>query len=179
MSGTAIWTNFAPPYAWIFMDRVETEFLEKEHFKPWIWLRYIDYKFFVWTHVEDEFYKFLERLNSFHPNLKFTSECSREEINWCNTVKLNNNQFVTYLYCKPTDSHQHLHYNSCHPDYMKKSSVYSQGLRIKMLCSDATSLTNHLKDLRPWFCNRGYPESMVKKTVKKSWKQKQGWTVMY
>ena len=167
MSGTAIWTNFAPPYACIFMDRVETEFLEKEHFKPWIWLRYIDYIFFVWTHVEDEFYKFLERLNSFHPNLKFTLECSREEINWCNTVKLNNNQFVTYLYCKPTDSHQHLHYNSCHPDYMKKSSVYSQGLRIKMLCSDATSLTNHLKDLRPWFCNRGYPESMVKKQLRR------------
>ena len=81
MSGTAIWTNFAPPYACIFMDRVETEFLEKEHFKPWIWLKYIDYIFFVWTHVEDEFYKFLERLNSFHPNLKFTLECSREEIN--------------------------------------------------------------------------------------------------
>ena len=30
ISGTAIGTTFAPPYACIFMDRVETEFLEKE-----------------------------------------------------------------------------------------------------------------------------------------------------
>ena len=33
VSGTAIGTKFAPPYACIFMDRVETEFLEKEHLK--------------------------------------------------------------------------------------------------------------------------------------------------
>ena len=45
---------------------------------------------------------------------------------------------------------------------MKKSGVYSQGLSIKRLCSDATSITNHLKDSRSWFCNRGYLESMVK-----------------
>ena len=33
VSVTAIGTKFAPPYACIFMDRVETEFLEKEHLK--------------------------------------------------------------------------------------------------------------------------------------------------
>ena len=71
--GTAIETKFAPPYACNFMDRVETEFLEKEHLKPWVWLRYYDI-FFLWTHLEDELYKFLERLNSFRANLKFTLE---------------------------------------------------------------------------------------------------------
>ena len=67
--GTAIGTE----YACNFMDRVETEFLEKEHLKPWVWLRYYDI-FFLWTHLEDELYKFLERLNSFRANLKFTLE---------------------------------------------------------------------------------------------------------
>ena len=71
--GTAIGTKFAPPYACNFMDRVETEFLEREHLKPWVWLRYDDI-FFLWTHLEHELYKFLERLNSFHANLKFTLE---------------------------------------------------------------------------------------------------------
>ena len=122
MSGTAIGTKFAPPYASIFMETVETEFLKKEHLKPWVWLRYIDDIFFVWTH--DEFYNFLEHLNSFHPNLKFISECSWEEITFLDvTVNLNNNQFVADPYCKPTDSQQYLHYNSCHPAHMKKSSV--------------------------------------------------------
>ena len=95
-------------------------------------------------------------------------EYSREEINFLDvTVKLNNKQFVTNLYCKPTDSDQYLHYNSYHLEHMKKSSVYSQGLQIKRLFSDATSLINHLKDLRSWFCNRGYPESMVKEQLKR------------
>ena len=162
VSGTAIGTKFAPPYACIFMDRMETEFLEKEHLKPWVWLRYIDDIFFVWTHGDNKLDGFLERLNSFHPNLKFTSERSQQEINFLDvTVQLSNNKFVTDLYCKPTDCHQYLHYNSCHPEHMKKSSVYSQGLRIKRLCSEDTALSNHLKDLKSWFCGRGYPENMV------------------
>ena len=32
--GTAIGTKFAPPYACIFMDQVETEFLESQVYKP-------------------------------------------------------------------------------------------------------------------------------------------------
>ena len=82
-------------------------------------------------------------------------------------MKLNNNQIVTDLYCKPTDSHQYFHYNSCHPEHMKKYSVYSEVLQIKRLCSDAPSSTNHLKDLRFWFCSRGYPESMVKEQLRR------------
>ena len=61
-SGTAIVANFAPPYACIFMNSVETEFLEKEHLKPWVWLRYFNDIFFVWTHRKDQLYKFLEQL---------------------------------------------------------------------------------------------------------------------
>ena len=34
VSSTAIQTKLAPPYACIFMDRMETEFLEKERLKP-------------------------------------------------------------------------------------------------------------------------------------------------
>ena len=33
VSGTAIGTMFAPRYAFIFMDRLGTEFIEKEHLK--------------------------------------------------------------------------------------------------------------------------------------------------
>ena len=35
ISGTAMGTKFAPPYACMFMDMVETEFLEQE-IKPWM-----------------------------------------------------------------------------------------------------------------------------------------------
>ena len=98
VSGTAIGTKFAPPYACIFMDRIETDFLEKQGLKPWVWLRYIDDTFFVWTHGEKKLDEFLELLNSFHLNLKFTSERSEQKINFLDvTVQLSNNKFVTDL----------------------------------------------------------------------------------
>ena len=34
ISGTATGTKFAPPYACIFMDQVETEFLKTQKHKP-------------------------------------------------------------------------------------------------------------------------------------------------
>ena len=46
ISGTAIGTKFAPPYACIFKDRVEQDFLETQELQPLLWLRYIDDIFF-------------------------------------------------------------------------------------------------------------------------------------
>ena len=40
-------------------------------------MRYIDYIFFIWTKSEDELEGFLQRLNAFHPNLKFNLEKSK------------------------------------------------------------------------------------------------------
>ena len=41
-AGTAIGTKFAPSYACIYMDEVETEFLKTQELQPLIWFRYID-----------------------------------------------------------------------------------------------------------------------------------------
>ena len=41
-SGTAIGTKFASPYACIFIDEVETEFLKSEELQPFLWFRYTD-----------------------------------------------------------------------------------------------------------------------------------------
>ena len=40
--GTAIGTTFAPPYVCIFMDEVETSFLDTQELKQLVWFRYID-----------------------------------------------------------------------------------------------------------------------------------------
>ena len=42
VSGTAIKTKFAPPYACIFMDQVESEFLKTQQHQPLVWFRYTD-----------------------------------------------------------------------------------------------------------------------------------------
>ena len=60
ISGTAIGTKFAPPYACIYMDQVEQKFLAMQINQPLIWLRYIDDLFFIWTHGEKELEKFVK-----------------------------------------------------------------------------------------------------------------------
>ena len=126
ISGTAIGTKFAPPYTCLIMDRIENEFLYSEIVKPWLWLRHIDDIFFIWTEGEDKLEGFLNRLNNFHPNLKFTHGESKSSLNFLDvSVSIVDNKFETDLFCKPTDCHQFLHFNSAHPFHNKKSIAYS------------------------------------------------------
>ena len=83
------------------------------------------------------------------------------------SVKKVDNRLETDLYCKPTDCHQFLHFNSAHPFHIKKSIVYSQGLRIKRLCSSPLVFQKHLENLRTWFYKRGYPQKVVDTQLKR------------
>ena len=61
LSGTAIGTKCAPPYACIVMDKVETDFLENQKLE-------LDDIFFVLTHDKQELQLFLQELNKTHLN---------------------------------------------------------------------------------------------------------------
>ena len=48
ISGTTIGTKFAPTYACVFMDQVETDFLRAQENAPLVWFCYIDNVFFIY-----------------------------------------------------------------------------------------------------------------------------------
>ena len=50
--------------------------------------------------------------------------------------------------------------------YVEKSILYSQGLRIKILCSSNAAFENHLESLKCWFQNRGYLKTLVDNQLK-------------
>ena len=80
--------------------------------------------FFVWNYGEENLQQFLEQLNDFHPGPIFTSEISTHQVNFLDViVKLEENEFLTDLYCKKADCYQYLHYDFCHPKHMNKSCV--------------------------------------------------------
>ena len=81
ISWTTTDTKFVPSYTCILMDHVETEFLEMQKHRPLVWFRYIDDVFFIWTHDEN-LSIFLEDLNKFHPNTKFSHEANQESIHF-------------------------------------------------------------------------------------------------
>ena len=84
--------------------------------KPMIWWKYIDDIFFIWEHGEESLEKFLKKLNTFHPTIKFTAEYLKEAINFLDVnVRLVEGELMTDLFVKPTDTHQILEPSSSLP----------------------------------------------------------------
>ena len=76
--------------------------------------------FFIWTHGTKELDSFLNELNRFHPNLRFTYGKSKERVYFLDlNLSLRNGAISTDLYVKPKDGHQYLHYKSSHPEHIK------------------------------------------------------------
>ena len=88
------------------MDEIGTKFFTQES-TPLVWFRFIVDIFFIWTHGKEHLEIFLQELNIFNPDLKFTYESNEKEIPFLDLkVKLNEGEISTDLYIKSTDSHQ-------------------------------------------------------------------------
>ena len=90
----------------------------------------IDDIFFIWTHGKEYLEIFLQELNNFNPDLKFTYESNEKEIPYLD-LNVNMYKISTDLYIKSTDRHQYLRFTSSHPNHTKRPIVYCQGLRLK------------------------------------------------
>ena len=131
------------------MDKTETDFLKTQELQPFVWLRYIDDIFFIWTHGEAELKKFMERLKFFLPNLKFIYESSKKRVAILDlNVSLENGSVTTDLHTKSTDCHQYLHYSSSHPDHIKISIMYSQTLRLGNICTYEEDFDKHALNMK-------------------------------
>ena len=82
LHGTAMGTRMAPANANLFMGDLEEKLLAQFPLKLYLWWRYIDDIFMVWTHWEDQLKDFI----------KFTHEFSKSHILFLDiTVSLDNN----------------------------------------------------------------------------------------
>jgi hypothetical protein len=167
VGGTAMGTKLAPSYANIFMADFEERFVYPYNPKPKIWLRYIDDIFLIWEHGQQSLDSFLEHLNSCHHSIKFTAENSTTAVNFLDTtVKVGtDNKLYTTLYCKPTDSHNYLLYESAHPKHTKSSLPYSQLLRIRRICSHIEDYDTNAVLIGSHFIKRGYPPHLVEEAI--------------
>ena len=118
--------------------------------------------FFIWTHGQSKLDSFLEHVNDFHQTVKFTSESSRDEVNFLDVMVVEKGcALETDLYCEPTDSNQYLQKASCHPWHTKKGIPYGKALRIRRICSNEGRFQERSEELIGWFTNRGYEENLL------------------
>ena len=63
LHGTAMGTRMAPAYANLFTVDLEEKLLAQFPLKPYLWWRYIDDIFIIWTHGEGKLEDFINRIN--------------------------------------------------------------------------------------------------------------------
>ena len=126
--------------------------------KPSIWIRYVDDIFMIWNDSEDKLKDFLAYINAVNPAIQFTHAHSFKSVNFLDVlVTLTNDGTIsTDLYTKPTDTHQYLHMNSCHPNHVKKAIAFSQATRILRICSDPATAQSRCNELIEYLVRRGH-----------------------
>jgi len=162
-------TRMAPSYANLFMAELETNLLTWTTHQPYVWWRFIDDIFAIWKHGRETLKQFLQEINLFHPTIKFTAECSEDRVNFLDTtVILDGTTIHTDLYTKPTDTHQYLSPESCHPKHCTTSIPYSQSLRLRRICSKVEDFTLRSNQLRTQLLARGYKEHLIDQQIQKA-----------
>ena len=151
---------------------VKSENLYKlDHFsKPFLWLRYLDDIFCLWTECVDKLKELFNYLDEFHPSIKFTMEYSEKQINFLDVLvtKFDSGEKLCSSLCtKPINRHQYLHATSCHRAVYKNSIAFGQAIRLERICSDENDLQWNLVSSESWLVNRGYRAKKVITEIQK------------
>ena len=83
-------------------------------------------------------------------------------------VKNENNIIKTDIFYKVTDTHQYLHFKSCHPRHCKLNVPYNLARRICTIVSDPTTQDTRLSELRDMLLARKYPKSIIENGIEKA-----------
>ena len=157
-SGTAIGSKLAPSYANLFSSIFERDLLDQYPIKPSIWFFYIDDIFMIWNDSENKHKDFLTNINTVNPAIQFTHAYSLKSVNFLDVfVTLTNDGTISAdLYTKPTDTHQHLHMNSCHPNHINKAIAFLQATCISCICGDPATAQSRCNELIEYLARRGH-----------------------
>jgi len=167
VGGTAMGTKLAPSFANLFMANFEEKHVYPYPTKASLWLRFIDDIFIIWEHGQTALDVFLDHLNSCHETIKFTAEHSHTSVNFLDTTVHLTNEGTLYtdLYCKPTDAHNYLAFDSAHPEHVKLGLPYSQLLRVRRICTKLDDYDDNAVIIGAHFRRRGYPDNIIEKAI--------------
>ena len=76
----AIGTKLASPYPNLFMTVLEKMFFQNSEFKTFLWLRYFDDIFDIWSQCSQRLKKLFNCITSVHPRIKFFMDYSATKI---------------------------------------------------------------------------------------------------
>ena len=168
--GVAMGSCVSPSVANIFMSQFERKYVYTHANKPFIWFRYIDDIFAIFTQSDEEIDNFIQHLNNVLPTIKFTFEMSKEQVTFLDTLVYldNSGNIQTTIYSKETDKHCYLLYDSAHTQHTEDGIPYAQFLRIRRICSTRDHFLKSSIKYAFAFINRRYPITLVFESLMKA-----------
>ena len=186
LSGTAMGTPPAPPYATIYFGLEEQKFLRHHRANLLFYRRFIDDVFGIWiksqiranpgversdssaaseTTNEEEDAKrwelFLDDLDS-APGLVWETETPKKSVVFMDlTLTIENGRIISSLYEKPSNRHLYIPPHSCHPPGMITGVVYGMVRRILTLCSDPIDQQKRLSRFVLYLRARGHHQETI------------------
>ena len=167
VDGCAMGSPLGPVLANIFMNSLETEFLEScpTVFKPMIYKRYVDDTFAAFSN-SSQANAFLDFINSKHPNINFTMELeNNNSLPFLDVLVSKNDVVTTSVYRKKTFTGLGCSFYSYTPLKYKIGTVKAlihQGFK---LCSNWAKFHSEMEFLQNYFTQNGYPSMLFNKLV--------------
>ena len=165
--GMAMGTPMSCNFANLSVSEVESNMLNEYEtatgIRPFLWLRYIDDVFFLWSDDEESLLKFIKFARTYSKSKGMKSSLDydvfyrQDTVNFLDfTVQIKNGEFETELSTKDTDAHLYLLSSSCHPKHTTKAIPKGQFISIRQICLSIDLYWKHANKYINFFTNRGY-----------------------
>ena len=168
--GVAMGSPLAPIMADVFMTKIETKLNRFSVNKPVLWLRYVDDIFCLFNTELNKILKFQERINNWHPNLKFTLEIeTNQQLPFLDVLVIKKaNQFETTIYRKPTHTDLYMLYDSNQPRRYKLGLIKTLIIRIERICSTEDHKKEEISRIHKVLEQNGYPKHIISKGIREA-----------
>ncbi|VDI10661.1 Hypothetical predicted protein [Mytilus galloprovincialis] len=87
-----------------------------------------------------------------------------------NIIKEEEEEIITDLYCKPTDTHQYLDFRSCHPSHTKRNIPFNLARRICTIVINLELRDKRLQELKNYLKRQNYPVRLIENGIKNALK---------
>lgn len=159
--GTAMGKACSPQLADLYLEWFDEQARNGFHVKPFLYFRYLDDVFMIWTGTVEQLKEFENFLNSLIPGIYIKLEYSTVSISFLDTTiytqeEEDHKRIQTKVYFKPTDTHQLLHKQSFHPKHFFTGVLKSQFIRFKRISSTKNDYDEASRTLMTALKPRGY-----------------------
>lgn len=163
VNGVAMGSPLGPVIANVFMVELEKTLVPQLEDSVSLWYRYVDDTF---TFIKKGCVELvLEKLNSFHPSIKFTFEKEKDASIAFLDVKVirkSDGSFDTDVHRKPTDTNIYVNWNAFAPKVWKTGTLKGLIRRAYVICSTEEFRSKEITFLKKIFSEKnGFPSRII------------------